>query len=194
MVAERECLQFQLSELAGIVARAMADNCSYADAACRMGIVQKGGVHGGFYYHRECEAEITTVFEGKAFILQVMIGLYYCNRRIGINYTHSYDTTCDRDKYVTDMASRVIQTMDTSQCGANCSQLPSKVQRPTVRSFHVQCVNDLIVHVQHDAAHHGRNDGGAAHNRDAKPDHNAGGDDDFFRRTRDYGCSSDLDN
>ncbi|KAH7711994.1 hypothetical protein AAVH_20675 [Aphelenchoides avenae] len=53
-----------------------------------------------------CGPKMTTVFEDCNYPLQIVI-----------NYTHSYDTTCDKDTYITEMASRVIQAMDTSQCG-----------------------------------------------------------------------------
>ncbi|KAH7692985.1 hypothetical protein AAVH_39986, partial [Aphelenchoides avenae] len=91
---------------------ALASYCGYSDASCSLGLTAKAGsAYGGFYYHRECGAEITTVFED-------------CNREIGINYTHSYDTTCDKNKYVTDMASSVTQAMDYTDCGASCSAPP----------------------------------------------------------------------
>ncbi|KAH7694344.1 hypothetical protein AAVH_38611, partial [Aphelenchoides avenae] len=186
ILAERTCLEGASSNLAlsGIVAQALASYCGYSDATCSLGMTTKeGSAYGGFYYHRECGAEITTVFED-------------CSRQIGINYTHSYDTTCDKDQYITDMASSVTQAMDYTDCGASCSAPPAELQRIPVRYFHVQRVDDPMVHVHDDGGEHNtHDDGGADHDRVAKLVHNAGDNDDAVNQYNgDHDCSDDVDN
>ncbi|KAH7711999.1 hypothetical protein AAVH_20680 [Aphelenchoides avenae] len=116
-----------------------------------------------------------------------------CNGgEISINYTHPYDTKCEKGQYITEMASLVVDAM---RCGAPCKQPPCIYDKTDAcAGLHY---NDLLCALStcnHDAGHNLRNDGGADHNRDAEHVHNVGKDCDFFGHTHNYGCSSDLDN